>query len=551
MAHAKRKALIAAAGGLFTALCIGSLSAAAETTDLTLNRFIVTESGNRTLIGRYAADSITQPGWYVTDDDMLYYYYSDGTYAQNETVLDDGNVYLFAPDGALKTGWQTVGGNRFYYSTETGTPVYGWFSYLDQLYYIDENAGKLTGVQYIDGLPYTFDEYGCVITGMIAYEDGSLYYYDENAVPVTGWMQGHDGTYYFTENGAAIGVTVIEDASYYFSEDALLQYGWISTEAGTMYADVNGVLATGDAEIDGKQYWFDADGIMQTGWITTETGIRFYDSDGVLLTGKQTIEDQTYFFGEDGSLQTGWQTIDSAAYYFDEVTGTLHTGWMTTDAGNVYCTEKGLASGMTEIDGNTYYFLPDTGVMQTGWISTDGVSRYFDPETGIMTKIGHPAVQLDVPNYKQFGESWSNTKITYSTIGKVGCLVTGIAMKYSQETDTKTTPDKMLSKLSFSGDDLLWSSCTDLGYTVDTVSGSISQSMMQLIYDQLQDDTSVIIGAKKSNGGQHYVVVTGYTGSTGTKFSAANFVINDPGSSTRSTLSEFLALFPKMYKIIY
>lgn len=552
MALRTRKLLTAAAGGVLTALLIGSLSAAASETDsFTLNRFIITSSGNRTLIGTYSSDSITQAGWYVTDDDALYYYYSDGSCAQNETTLDDGYTYLFSADGALKTGWQTVNGSRYYYNTETGTPVYGWFSYMDQLYYIDENAGKLTGVQYINDTPYTFDEYGCAVTGMNTYEDGSLYYYDENAAVFTGWYNTDDGTYYFGADGAATGFTVIDGASYYFSENGILQYGWISTEAGTMYADTDGVIATGEAAIDGKQYLFNADGIMQTGWVTTDAGQRYYNAKGVMATGLQVIDGKIYYLSEMGYLQTGWQTIGDSKYYFDETTGTLYTGWQTTDDGKVYCTESGLASGLIELDGETYYFLPSTGVMQTGWITVDGTSRYFDEATGVMKDIGHAAVQLDVVDYKQFGESWSNTKITYSTIGQVGCLVTSIAMKYSYQTNTKTTPDKMLSKLTFSGDSLLWNSCTDLGYTVDTVSGSLTQSMMQTIYNQLQNNKPVIIGAKKSNGNQHYVVVTGYKGSTGTSFSTSNFVINDPGSSWRYTLDEYLALFPNMYKIIY
>ena len=56
---------------------------------------------------------------------------------------------------------------------------------------------------------------------------------------------------------------------------------------------------------------------------------------------------------------------------------------------------------------------------------------------------------------------------------------------------------------------------------------------------------------KKSDGSQHYVLVTGYTGSKGTTFSAENFIINDPGSSKRTKLSEYLALFPNLYKLIY
>lgn len=616
MALRVRKLLLAAASSLLTALTIGAVSAGAadaETDIQTLNRFIVTDSGNRVLTGSVSSNQITQTGWYVSNDDSLYYYYNDGSCATDETTLEDGYTYLFASDGALRTGWQTVEGKRYYYNAEIGTPVFGWLSYHNELYYVDEEAGKLTGVQEVGGVPYTFNDYGCVQTGWISYEDGSLYFYDENAVPASGWVTDENGTYYFTANGAASGLTVIDGSNYYFSQDKLMQTGWVITESAAMWADANGVLATGKTVIDGKSYYFDNNGVMQTGLVTTAEGTYYCGSDGVMLTGFQVISDQIYYFlPETGLMQTGWQTVggklyyfnissgvmqtgwitadsgkfyltengaasgltvvDGVTYYFDPETGVMQTGWQTID-GKLYCfyaetgamltgwsihdtdkvylTENGAAAGITEIDEETYYFLPSTGAMQTGWITVDGISRYFDPTTGAMTEVGHAEVQLDAPDYKQFDSQWANKTITYSTIGKVGCLVTAISMKYSYETGTATTPDKMLSKLSFSGDSLLWSSCTNLGYTVEDASGSLSQAQMQKIYNCLQNDTPVIIGAKKSNGGQHYVLVTGYTGSTGTTFSLSNFVINDPGSSTRSRLDEYLALYPALYKIIY
>jgi hypothetical protein len=270
-----------------------------------------------------------------------------------------------------------------------------------------------------------------------------------------------------------------------------------------------------------------------------------------MQTGLQVYGGTIYDFDTTtGKMLTGWQTIGGKLYYFDDTTGAITTGWFTTTTGKYYLTQDGAVTGMSTLEGATYYFNA-SGVMQTGWITINGTSRYFDPTTGAMTSIGHAAVQLSVSDYKQFDSRWSSKKITYSTIGKVGCLVTALSMKYSYATGTSTTPDKMVSKLSFSGDNLLWSSCTNLGYKVEDLSGKISQTVMQTIYNCLQNNTPVILGAKKSDGGQHYVVITGYTGSTGTDFSAENFVINDPGSSTRTKLSEYLAIFSNLYKLIY
>ena len=52
--------------------------------------FVVTESGERVLTDSVSSDQVTQSGWYVSTDDSLYYYYADGSYATDETTLDDG-----------------------------------------------------------------------------------------------------------------------------------------------------------------------------------------------------------------------------------------------------------------------------------------------------------------------------------------------------------------------------------------------------------------------------------------------------------------------------
>ncbi len=56
------------------------------------------------------------------------------------------------------------------------------------------------------------------------------------------------------------------------------------------------------------------------------------------------------------------------------------------------------------------------------------------------------------------------------------------------------------------------------------------------------------VGMKKANGGQHWVLVTGFTG--GNSLSASNFIINDP-ASTKTKLSDVIANYPYFYKIAY
>ena len=66
--------------------------------------------------------------------------------------------------------------------------------------------------------------------------------------------------------------------------------------------------------------------------------------------------------------------------------------------------------------------------------------------------------------------------------------------------------------------------------------------MLSTIYSKLKAGRPVIIGAVTSSGGsQHWVVITGYTGSSTTNFSTGDFIINDPGYQGCTTLKAFLA----------
>ena len=47
---------------------------------------------------------------------------------------------------------------------------------------------------------------------------------------------------------------------------------------------------------------------------------------------------------------------------------------------------------------------------------------------------------------------------------------------------------------------------------------------------------------------QHWVVITGFAGGS---LSASNFIINDPGTGSRTNLQQFLNAYPTFYKFFY
>ena len=178
---------------------------------------------------------------------------------------------------------------------------------------------------------------------------------------------------------------------------------------------------------------------------------------------------------------------------------------------------------------------------KTGYVN----SAYLTTSVTNNTPTSYKAISLSgVPNFKQTDSRWGNIIIGSSgqSIAKIGCATTAIAMLESKRTNTTIYPHNMMKKLSYtSGGAVYWPSY----YTQITS----SSNYLKKIYDLLEDGKPVIVGAKKSNGGQHYVVVTGVKATNSLTTSA--FYINDPGSNTRTTLNQFFSAYPYFYKMLH
>ena len=156
----------------------------------------------------------------------------------------------------------------------------------------------------------------------------------------------------------------------------------------------------------------------------------------------------------------------------------------------------------------------------------------------------YTAKSLNVPSFKQTDSRWANVTLGNSgqTIGRIGCATTALAMTHSYATNTTVYPHQMAKKLSYtSGGAVYWPS----DYNIITS----SSGYLEKIYSLLHQGKPVIVGAKKSNGGQHYVVVKAVTATS--TLSTHNFIINDPGSDTRTTLADFFNAYPYFYNMLY
>lgn len=154
------------------------------------------------------------------------------------------------------------------------------------------------------------------------------------------------------------------------------------------------------------------------------------------------------------------------------------------------------------------------------------------------------AISLDVPDFKQNDSRWANHKIgnTSYTIGSIGCTTTALAMTESFRTGKTIYPNKMEEMLSYSsGGSLYWPSNY---YSVTDFSAYLS-----LIYSKLEQGKPVIVGAKKANGSQHWVTVTGVKATDTLK--PTDFLINDPGTATRTNLGHFFGTYHYLHKIVW
>lgn len=153
-------------------------------------------------------------------------------------------------------------------------------------------------------------------------------------------------------------------------------------------------------------------------------------------------------------------------------------------------------------------------------------------------------ISLNVPSFKQTDSRWASVKIGSSgkTIAQIGCATTAIAMIESYRSGSVIYPDAMSKKLTYS-------STGNVYWPSDYTTVTSSSGYLAKIYNQLQSGKPVLFGAKTNSGSQHWVVITSFTG--GNTLNAADFTINDPGSSKRTNLGQLLSEYPNFYKMMH
>ena len=287
-----------------------------------------------------------------------------------------------APTTPIQTGWTTTEDGHKQWLDETGTPVVGWHTIEDSVYYFDNNGYMETGKLFIANKYYLFQEDGSLYNtpGLALYQSNTYWVLEDGSLKISDWGTVAGETYYFNEEAEKVsGKQSIAGVNYYFNENDeknLFKNGLVQAKNGEWYyAEPSGELATSTYKtVNGKTYYFNANSVLESTAVQAEAG----------KTGWQSINGNWYYFNEDGSMHTGWLNYSGRNYYLHP-SGEMATGWVYTNNHYQYLNTFGIQQyGWQSVNGK-WYLLDNSGNMETGWITYNGKNYYLRPSGEMAT----------------------------------------------------------------------------------------------------------------------------------------------------------------------
>lgn len=166
-----------------------------------------------------ASGSSNQTGWVHNINGSVYY--------KNGKVLTgwqtiDGDRYYFSKQGFMQSGWQVIDGSYYYFSAN-GVMLTGWQKYDTAWYYLDPDTGKMYagGFYEIDGKNYYFYDWGGMACNCWIEADNSWYFMGgDGAMKKAGWIQW-DGKYYYLTGSGRMAVNTVTPDGYFVGTDGV------------------------------------------------------------------------------------------------------------------------------------------------------------------------------------------------------------------------------------------------------------------------------------------------------------------------------------------
>ena len=359
-------------------------------------------NGDKTYYLDTKTGEAVKSGWH-TIDGKRYYFNADGTLARGTWIND--SQYL-DENGSYAVGWKEIDGKKYYFSKANYKKVTGWKRIDSKVWYFGSDGilQKLSGIcKTSDGLRYYFDPAtGEMLTGWIHYGVNDYYFSPKTGRMLTGWRT-IDGQKYYLNAYGQLAKNRFVGNTYYVNENGQRQYGWITVGENKYYLNPStGARTKGWKTIDGAKYYFDKSGVMaKDTWVdkcyltsdgtmakSTWIGSEYVGSDGVKTgetrsPGLFTDKDgKTYLLDSSYQPMTGWQELDNIWYYFDTTTGVMAK---ETWVDGYYLTDKGqrAAGALLKVGSDTYLFLAD-GTKARGLAEYNENKYYFSTTNGAM-----------------------------------------------------------------------------------------------------------------------------------------------------------------------
>ncbi len=399
------------------------------------NGTVATDASASVQLSAHTAQPLATPqahpqnGWFYSDANQAWYYYSNGVMHRGWLALDDTWYYLdangkmvtgvhtvpgdaayfFNSSGKMQTGWtRDASTNRWYYAFSSGRLATGWYSDDAYWYYLDaQKYHMVVGLNTINGKTYLMDAHGATYQDKWVSQGNTWYFATESGALAQGWLD-HNG-YWFYLDPASFTLKTGEyfvNGSRYLADNngALYTNKWAQSNRGWHYALASGRLTTGWMEKDGAWYYFDSTALGKTGlqkindkwyyfdpasykmaassFVTwTDGSQQWADENGVIgapITLKLTV-DFRLINDDDTPATRGWQRIMDRWYYVKDGAGNVaRGGWDKINGIWYHFQANGVMTTGWIDEGGARYYLKSSGAMATGWVMIDGQYHYFE-----------------------------------------------------------------------------------------------------------------------------------------------------------------------------
>ena len=258
-----------------------------------------------------------------------YYIKSDGNKMTSNDARSNGweyvngVPYLFDQEGHLLTDTKQLVRGKYYILDENGSYRHNtWYKHYGIYYYLKADGSAVTsfdqrqnGWEYVNGVPYLFDQEGHLLTDTKQLVRGKYYILDENGSYRHNTWYKYYGTYHYLKaDGSA--VTSFDQR----------QNGWEYVNGVPYLFDQEGHLLTDTKQlVRGKYYILDENGSYRRNKWYKRYGIYYYlKQDGSAVTsldaknGWVYVAGKPYIFNKEGNLLTDQQVnVYGRIYYVD------------------------------------------------------------------------------------------------------------------------------------------------------------------------------------------------------------------------------------------